>query len=74
MRVVSSIHPFTLDIRCSLTLFTDFYKKTELPLRMAYFWASSLICNIFAAFLAFGVLHMRGVQGKEGWRYAHTYI
>ncbi|GJJ06898.1 hypothetical protein Clacol_001094 [Clathrus columnatus] len=45
-----------------------FYKKTELPLRLAYFWASSNICSVVASFLAFGILHMRGVLGKAGWR------
>jgi len=48
----------------------DFYKKTELPLRFAYFWASSNICSVVASFIAFGVLRMRGVAGKAGWRYA----
>ena len=48
---------------------TDFYKKTELPLRLAYFWGSSNVCTVIASFLAFGILRMRGVQGKAGWSY-----
>ena len=46
-----------------------FYTKTELPLRLAWFWMSSNICSIVSSFLAYGVLHMRGVAGKEGWRW-----
>ncbi|KIJ36248.1 hypothetical protein M422DRAFT_179625 [Sphaerobolus stellatus SS14] len=46
-----------------------YYKKTELPLRLSYFWASLQICSILASFIAFGVLHMRGVLGKAGWRW-----
>ncbi|KAI0264759.1 allantoate permease [Gloeopeniophorella convolvens] len=46
-----------------------FYKKTELPYRLALFWMSSNLCTIIASFIAFGVLHMRGVLGKSGWRW-----
>ncbi|KAF8508619.1 allantoate permease [Hysterangium stoloniferum] len=46
-----------------------FYKKTELPLRLAYFWGSSNVCTVIGSFLAFGILRMRGVNGKEGWRW-----
>ncbi|KZT32683.1 allantoate permease [Sistotremastrum suecicum HHB10207 ss-3] len=46
-----------------------FYTKNELPLRLAGFWASSNACSIIASFIAFGVLHMRGVAGRAGWRW-----
>ncbi|KAF8911731.1 major facilitator superfamily domain-containing protein [Mucidula mucida] len=46
-----------------------FYTKKELPFRLALFWMSSNLCSILASFIAFGVLHMRGVQGKAGWRW-----
>ncbi|TFK41501.1 allantoate permease [Crucibulum laeve] len=46
-----------------------FYTKHELPFRLALFWISSNICSIIGSFLAFGVLRMRGVAGKEGWRW-----
>ncbi|KAG9218158.1 hypothetical protein CCMSSC00406_0008097 [Pleurotus cornucopiae] len=46
-----------------------FYTKTELPLRLAFFWMSSNVCTIAASFLAFGVLRLRGHEGKEGWRW-----
>ncbi|KAF9011128.1 major facilitator superfamily domain-containing protein [Cyathus striatus] len=46
-----------------------FYTKTELPLRLAFFWVSNYISDIVSAFLATGILQMGGVAGKEGWRY-----
>lgn len=46
----------------------DFYTKNELPLRLALFWMSSQVCTVAGSFIAFGVLRMRGVLGKEGWR------
>ncbi|KAI0053179.1 allantoate permease [Auriscalpium vulgare] len=46
-----------------------FYTKYELPYRLSLFWMSSNLCSIIASFIAFGVLHMRGVQGKAGWRW-----
>lgn len=46
-----------------------YYTKTELPLRLALFWMSSNVCSIIASFIAFGVLHMRGVLGRAGWRW-----
>lgn len=46
----------------------DFYKKTELPIRLAFFWSSIGVSNIVSSFLAFGILRMRGVLGHEGWR------
>ncbi|KJA26803.1 hypothetical protein HYPSUDRAFT_63584 [Hypholoma sublateritium FD-334 SS-4] len=46
-----------------------FYTKHELPSRLALFWVSSNVCTIFASFLAVGVLKMRGIAGKAGWRW-----
>ncbi|KAI5116802.1 hypothetical protein M0805_007014 [Coniferiporia weirii] len=46
-----------------------FYTKTELPVRLAFFWMSSNVCSIVASFLAYGVLHLRGQLGKAGWRW-----
>ncbi|KAF6757659.1 allantoate permease [Ephemerocybe angulata] len=46
-----------------------FYTKNELPLRLALFWMSSNVCTIIGSFIAFGVLRMRGVLGREGWRW-----
>jgi predicted MFS family arabinose efflux permease len=36
---------------------------------MAYFWMSNYAADIISAFLGTGILKMRGVGGKEGWRY-----
>ncbi|KAK0192088.1 allantoate permease [Armillaria mellea] len=46
-----------------------FYTKNELPFRLALFWISSNVCSILGSFIAFGVLHMRGVRGRAGWRW-----
>jgi len=46
-----------------------FYTKTELPIRLAFFWMGSYACAIISAFLATGILQMRGVGGRSGWRY-----
>ncbi|KAI0800678.1 MFS general substrate transporter [Fomes fomentarius] len=46
-----------------------FYTKTELPLRLAWFWVSNYLADILGAFLATGLLRLRGVGGKAGWRY-----
>ncbi|KAG1868533.1 allantoate permease [Suillus subluteus] len=48
---------------------TDFYTKTELPMRLALFWMSLNFCGIVASFLAYGTLHMDGVAGAAGWRW-----
>ncbi|KAF8067727.1 allantoate permease [Lyophyllum atratum] len=46
-----------------------FYTKNELPVRLALFWMSSNLCSIIGSFIAFGVLRMRGIAGKAGWRW-----
>ncbi|RDB29373.1 hypothetical protein Hypma_016020 [Hypsizygus marmoreus] len=46
-----------------------FFTKTELPIRLAFFWISNYVSDIVSAFLATGILRLRGVNGKEGWRY-----
>lgn len=46
-----------------------FYTKSELPFRLALFWMSMNVCSIVGGFVAFGVLRMRGVHGKAGWRW-----
>ncbi|KAG9075884.1 hypothetical protein FRC06_009841, partial [Ceratobasidium sp. 370] len=46
-----------------------FYTKTELPIRLAFFWISNYACDIISAFLATGILRMRGTGGRAGWRY-----
>jgi MFS family permease len=47
-----------------------FYKNNELPRRLSWFWTSYQSTQIVGAFLAYGILHLRGHSGlKEGWRY-----
>lgn len=45
-----------------------FYKTKELPVRLSYFWTAYTGTNVVAAFLAYGILRLRGVNGWEGWR------
>jgi hypothetical protein len=46
-----------------------FYKHHELSLRLAFFWTAMSISDVIASLLAVGLLHMRGVSGKAGWRW-----
>jgi sugar phosphate permease len=46
-----------------------YYTKTELPIRLGYFWVSNYIAMIVSAFLATGILKLDGVGGRAGWRY-----
>jgi hypothetical protein len=48
-----------------------FYKNAELPARLAWFWTSYVATNIVSAFLAYGILHLRGHSGlhRQGWRF-----
>jgi hypothetical protein len=46
-----------------------FYKSRELPIRLSFFWTSYITTQIVAAFLAYGILHLRGHSGLAGWRW-----
>ncbi|KAJ3053451.1 hypothetical protein HK097_004235 [Rhizophlyctis rosea] len=46
-----------------------FYKNNELPVRLSYFWTSYQLTNVISAFLAFGILRMRGINGWHGWQW-----
>src|ERR1700712_3209240 len=46
-----------------------FYTSTELPRRLSFFWTSYEMTQIISAFLAFGILHLRGYLGLAGWRW-----
>ena len=39
------------------------------PVRLAWFWVSNYLSHIVGAFLAVGLLQLRGVGGLAGWRY-----
>ncbi|KAH8897466.1 MFS general substrate transporter [Thozetella sp. PMI_491] len=53
----------------SILYLSYFYTKTEMPFRLALFWFTDSMSGVIASFIAYGVLHMRGVQGKAGWRW-----
>ncbi|MCJ1380589.1 hypothetical protein MMC17_003697 [Xylographa soralifera] len=46
-----------------------FYKSKELPVRLSYFWGAYCLTFIISAFLAFGILHLRGYNGMAGWQW-----
>ena len=47
-----------------------FFKNVELPRRLSWFWTSYQSTQVIGAFLAYGILHLRGHSGlKAGWRY-----
>lgn len=46
-----------------------FYKSKELPIRLSYFWGAYCLTSIISAFLAFGILHLRGRNGLAGWQW-----
>ncbi|KAL1306343.1 hypothetical protein AAFC00_005058 [Neodothiora populina] len=46
-----------------------FYTKNEMGIRLAFFWFVDSISGVIASFIAYGVLHMRGVTGRAGWQW-----
>lgn len=46
-----------------------FYTNSELPTRLSYFWVSYQSTQIVSAFLAYGILRLRGYNGMAGWRW-----
>jgi hypothetical protein len=46
-----------------------FYKSKELPIRLSFFWGAYISTFIISAFLAFGILHLRGHSGWAGWQW-----
>lgn len=53
----------------ALLYLSYFYTNKELPMRVSFFYCASNGTFIIAAFLAFGILHMRDIGGWEGWRW-----
>ncbi|XHF97071.1 hypothetical protein AWENTII_000674 [Aspergillus wentii] len=45
------------------------YKNNELPFRLAIFWMANRLTDVVSPLIAYGVLHLRGHQGREGWRW-----
>ncbi|KAK5822416.1 major facilitator superfamily domain-containing protein [Linnemannia elongata] len=48
---------------------TSYYKRSEMAVRLSIFWSTLAVANSIAGVLAYGILHMRGVAGKAGWRW-----
>ncbi|KAL9101469.1 MAG: hypothetical protein Q9163_003264 [Psora crenata] len=46
-----------------------FYKSKELPIRLSFFWGAYALTFIISAFLAYGILHLRGHHGMTGWQW-----
>ncbi|KAI0468018.1 major facilitator superfamily domain-containing protein [Xylaria cf. heliscus] len=46
-----------------------FYKHHELTIRLSFFWTGMFMADILASIIAFGLLHLRGVDGHPGWRW-----
>lgn len=44
-----------------------FYTSKELPIRLSFFWTAYQFTSIISAFMAFGILHMRNINGMPGW-------
>ncbi|QIW97774.1 hypothetical protein AMS68_003292 [Peltaster fructicola] len=44
-----------------------FYTGSELPVRLSFFWVAYQSTNIISAFFAYGILHLRGLNGLPGW-------
>ncbi|KAK2741758.1 hypothetical protein FQN57_005502 [Myotisia sp. PD_48] len=49
------------------------YKSSELPVRLSWFWVSYQGTSIVGAFLAFGFLRLRGYAGLAGWAYLFAF-
>jgi hypothetical protein len=45
------------------------FKGTELPFRLATFYMANRLTDVVAPLMAFGLLRLRGLHGKEGWRW-----
>ena len=53
----------------SILYLSYFYKKSEMPMRLAFFWFVDSMSGVAGSFIAYGVLHLRGVDGRAGWRW-----
>ncbi|ERT00695.1 hypothetical protein HMPREF1624_01927 [Sporothrix schenckii ATCC 58251] len=46
-----------------------FYTSAELPVRLSIWWTAETSAIVLGSFMAFGILHIDGVRGVEGWRW-----
>lgn len=45
------------------------YKRTERTYRIALFFSAAALAGAFGGALAWGIAHMKGVAGLDGWRW-----
>jgi MFS family permease len=64
-----SVFPARLLIWQVILYLSYFYKHHELSIRFGFFWTASAMADVMGGFLAFGLLHLRGVNGAAGWRW-----
>lgn len=57
----------SLHVLCLLISVAD--DVISVPIRLAFFWVSNYLAEIVGAFMAAGILQLRGVGGRSGWRY-----
>lgn len=50
-------------------LISEYYTRKEQPIRFAMFFTFGILGPLISGLLAYGIRHMHGVQGKEGWRW-----
>ncbi|KZV74111.1 MFS general substrate transporter [Peniophora sp. CONT] len=48
-----------------------YYTKTELPIRLAWFWISNYLSHSIGSLIGVAVLQLGGVGGRAGWRYLY---
>ncbi|THH12286.1 hypothetical protein EW146_g7763 [Bondarzewia mesenterica] len=53
----------------SFCIFPTFIPRTNYQFASLFFWVSNYLTNIVSAFLAVGILRLRGHNGQAGWRY-----
>jgi MFS family permease len=46
-----------------------YFKHHELSIRLGFWYTASSFADILAGLFAFGILHLRGVGGRAGWRW-----
>jgi MFS family permease len=57
----------------SVLYLSYFYTSKELPLRLAWFWSSYQVTNIFSALLTYGLLHVSSLYNIPGWRWLFAF-
>ncbi|KAI9304489.1 major facilitator superfamily domain-containing protein [Cunninghamella echinulata] len=56
-------------IPASLTYLTGWYKTSEFPSRLAWFWGIQAFASAFSGLISFGIFRLAGVAGLYGWKW-----